>query len=248
MKNIYLTILARFGLSVTPDPKLPDEHLGTFFRQLWRKTHRYTMTTTERMYALYNATEYISRARVYGDVVECGVWRGGSAMVCAYTLKSLHDTHRKLYLYDTYSGMARPGKLDRTVLGNTPAYDIWQRSQRGGSNAWCYAPLAEVQKNLRRTGYPLRNLIFIAGKVEDTIPKLQPKHIALLRLDTDWYASTYHELVHLYPRLVRGGVLIIDDYGHWKGSRLAVDTYFRQHKVKMLLTRIDYSGRLGVKP
>lgn len=205
------------------------------------------MTSAERMYSLYKATEYISKNRISGDIVECGVWRGGSAMVCAYALQKLHDTKRRIFLYDTYSGMAEPDNRDRTVFGNTPAHDIWEKSRKGDSNEWCYASLDDVKTNLFHTKYPKRNLKFIEGRVEDTIPKLMPKRIALLRLDTDWYASTYHELTHLYPRLVSGGVLIIDDYGHWKGARIAVDKYFRKQNISILLNRIDYTGRIAIK-
>jgi O-methyltransferase len=87
----------------------------------------------------------------------------------------------------------------------------------------------------------------VKGKVEDTVPKNAPEKIALLRLDTDWYESTRHELVHLFPRLVPGGVLIIDDYGHWQGARKAVDEYIAGNQVKILLNRVDYTGRIGVK-
>jgi predicted kinase len=66
-------------------------------------------------------------------------------------------------------------------------------------------------------------------------------------LDTDWYESTYHELVHLFPKLVKGGVIIIDDYGHWKGAREALDQYFKEQNVQILLNRIDYTGRIGIK-
>jgi hypothetical protein len=88
---------------------------------------------------------------------------------------------------------------------------------------------------------------FVKGLVEDTLPSSAPESIALLRLDTDWYESTRHELIHLFPRLVSGGVLILDDYGHWQGARKALDEYFEEHGVKMLLNRIDYSARIGVK-
>src|ERR1051325_10354963 len=88
----------------------------------------------------------------------------------------------------------------------------------------------------------------LEGTVEETIPAQAPERIALLRLDTDWYESTRHELVHLYPRLVPGGVLIIDDYGHWEGARKAVDEYIAQNNLRLFLNRIDYAGRLAIKP
>jgi O-methyltransferase len=66
-----------------------------------------------------------------------------------------------------------------------------------------------------------------------------PERIAMLRLDTNFYSSTKHELTHLYPRLSRGGVLIVDDYGAYQGSRLATDEYFRHNNMKILLSRVD---------
>ncbi|HYM86681.1 MAG TPA: TylF/MycF/NovP-related O-methyltransferase, partial [Pseudoxanthomonas sp.] len=74
-----------------------------------------------------------------------------------------------------------------------------------------------------------------------------PECIALLRLDTDWYESTRHEMIHLFPRLCVGGVLILDDYGHWLGARRAVDEYLGEHNVPLFLQRIDYTGRYAVK-
>jgi O-methyltransferase len=112
---------------------------------------------------------------------------------------------------------------------------------------WCYAALDEVRRNVGEMGYPGEKLHFVQGKVEDTIPGSAPEQIALLRLDTDWYESTRHELIHLYPRLSAGGVLIVDDYGHWQGSRRAVDEWIAQAGVRILLNRIDYTGRVAVK-
>jgi hypothetical protein len=97
------------------------------------------------------------------------------------------------------------------------------------------------------TAYPGSHIHYVKGRVEDTIPKHAPQAIALLRLDTDWYESTRHELEHLFPRLVRGGVLILDDYGHWKGAKEAVDEYFAKLGRSPLLQRLDYSGRLAIK-
>jgi O-methyltransferase len=78
-------------------------------------------------------------------------------------------------------------------------------------------------------------------------PDILPRPISLLRLDTDWYESTHHELLHLYPMLVQNGVLIIDDYGHWEGCKRAVDEYFEENRMPMLLHRVDYTGRAGIK-
>src|SRR5262249_46950150 len=160
--------------------------------------------------------------------VECGVWRGGSMMLAAETLKSLGDVSRSLYLYDTYEGMSKPTDKDVNFKN-----DSWRKGftfvedqeyavaeRRANSLA---VSLEQVKQNFAQTGYPMDCVQFIKGKVEDTIPNVIPDQIALLRLDTDWYESTAHELNHLFPRLVEGGVLILDDYGHWKGAREAVD-------------------------
>ncbi|MDA0653017.1 MAG: macrocin O-methyltransferase, partial [Proteobacteria bacterium] len=96
-------------------------------------------------------------------------------------------------------------------------------------------------------GYPFDRFNLSAGDILQTMPKAAPGKIALLRLDTDWYESSRHELDHLYPRLESGGVLIIDDYGDWDGARLAVDEYFAQASVFPLLCRIDGTGRIAVK-
>jgi hypothetical protein len=98
------------------------------------------------------------------------------------------------------------------------------------------------------TGIDAGRLHFVKGPVEETIPASVPERIALLRLDTDWYESTRHELIHLFPRLAAGGVLIVDDYGHWRGCRRATDEYFEQTGVHILLHRVDYTGVIGVKP
>jgi hypothetical protein len=98
------------------------------------------------------------------------------------------------------------------------------------------------------TGYPADRLHLVQGKVEDTLPGAAPARIALLRLDTDWYESTRHELVHLYPRLVPNGVLIIDDYGDWVGAKEAVDEYFAAQPFQPFLSRMDHTGRLAIKP
>ena len=205
----------------------------------------FTMTSVERIVALIQATRYVVENGLKGDFVECGVWRGGSMMVVAYVLQRLADTSRKLYLYDTFTGMSAPTERDQQFDGASASQLLDATVKDTG--IWCYANKQEVITNLRMTGYPDQNIHLIEGKVEETIPGTLPESICLLRLDTDWYESTKHELTHLYPRLVRYGVLIVDDYGHWRGAKTATDEYFNQFRIKPLLQRIDYTGRLVVK-
>jgi O-methyltransferase len=224
----------------------PD--LDPAFVELYERAAPYTMTSVERMYALYQGLRHIEAAGLEGDVVECGVWRGGSSMLAAATLRVLGDETRTLWLYDTFEGMSEPGERDVALTGVRMA-DVWDRHRDDhASDLLCYSTLDEVRANMAGAGLPEGRLRFVQGKVEETIPGEAPERIALLRLDTDWYESTRHELEHLYPRLAPGGVLIIDDYGHWQGARQAVDEYLAGLDAPVLLHRIDYTGRIGLKP
>jgi hypothetical protein len=215
-----------------------------------RRVRRYTMTSPRRIAALCDGVEYAVRAGVPGAVVECGVWRGGSMMAAALTLMRLDAADRDLYLFDTFAGMPPPTEEDKFSAydGYNPMRH-WRRRQRSsGVNAWHYVPAEDVRAAVLSTGYPAERVHLIEGRVEDTLPGAAPDQIAVLRLDTDWYGSTRHELQHLYPRLSPGGVLILDDYGHYEGARRAVDEYFEARGERLLLNRIDYTGRVAVKP
>lgn len=202
----------------------------------------YTKTGHARLSALISAVRNVCDAGVEGDIVECGVWRGGSMMAAAMTLQELGQS-RVLHLFDTFDGMPPPGAEDVDLRG-VHAASIMAREQKETGEVFSWSPLDDVCKNMAATGYPQELVRFVKGMVEDTIPSEAPETIAILRLDTDWYASTKHELEHLYPRLSVGGVLIIDDYGHWGGARKAVDEYFAGG---VELTAIDYTGRMLTK-
>jgi O-methyltransferase len=203
------------------------------FVDLYERCREFTMTSIQRMDALHTAVRYVVRADIPGDVVECGVWRGGSSMLAAGTLKEL-GASRTVWLYDTFEGMTAP-----TYNDGAEALETW--SQQG--NRWCNADLEDVRRNMASIGYS--HVRYVKGPVEHTIPGEIPERISLLRLDTDFYKSTQHELEHLWPRLSPGGVLVLDDYGRWEGQRRAVDEYFNR---PLLLTRLDSPGRIAVKP
>lgn len=206
------------------------------FREIYALCREYTMTSEQRMMAVYSSIAHIcSTPNMNGDIVECGVWKGGSMMMAAMALMKYGNTSRKLYLYDTFEGMTEPGPMDYD-RHKTKAEKLFKKGS-------LKEPLPGVIKNMSLTGYPAENIIYVKGRVEDTIPSTMPERIALLRLDTDWYESTRHELEHLYPRLIEGGVLIVDDYGHWCGARKAVDEYMPGKE----WFKIDYTGRMLLK-
>ncbi|MBL7717920.1 MAG: class I SAM-dependent methyltransferase [Flavipsychrobacter sp.] len=219
------------------------------FIDLYNICKPYTMTSIERMYALYKSVEYILKHDIPGDFYECGVWRGGSSMMIALTLEKFKSRDRSLFLFDTFEGMSAPGDADLDGEGNS-ARSLLEKARPGNTlnNIWCYADLNDVQNNMNRTGYPADKVHYVKGKVEDTLPAFQSQEkLALLRLDTDWYESTRMELEYLFPKLEAGGVLIIDDYGFWQGAKKAVDEYMEKNKVKILLNRIDDTGRVAIK-
>ncbi|MDE2082003.1 MAG: class I SAM-dependent methyltransferase [Burkholderiales bacterium] len=249
MKQQIKKALAGLGYELSPIAAREAQaiaDLDAADRAIVQRVAPYTLTGLERRASLIGAVDHLVRHRIEGDIVECGVWRGGSMMAVALALLARGDTARHLYLYDTFEGMSEPGVADRSHTGEAAA-DQLARTARG-QGVWCEAGLDDVQANLWATGYPREHIHFVQGKVEDTIPATLPGRIALLRLDTDWYESTRHELQHLYPRLQRHGVLLIDDYGHWQGARQAVDEYFAGHGPELFLHRVDYTARLLIKP
>ncbi len=243
ISSLVNSLLSHLGYKIS-HLYLPDDPI---FLQIMHDVKKLTMTSPDNMYALYSAVKYLTTANIDGDIVECGVWKGGSMLLCAKTISKYNFVPRNLYLYDTFRGMSEPDNVDVSLKSAQAALKYWKKKKNINYNSWCYATLEEVKKVFSRTEYPQELLHFIKGKVEDTIPADVPSKIALLRLDTDWYTSTYHELKYLYPKLVKGGVLIIDDYRAWKGSKEAVDKYFTERNIKMLLLGIDSSAVIGIK-
>ena len=235
VKNFICRLQHRF---FTPREKLPPD-FDSQTLAIIQKVRPYTMTAPESLSELCSAVRYLVKNNIAGDFAECGVWKGGSVMAILYTLRDLNVADRNIYLYDTFEGMTEPTNVD-VDLNGASAKDLM------AGYDWVRVGLNEVQQNILSLGYPADKIHFIQGKVEDTLPCRAPSQLALLRLDTDWYESTLHELECLYPRMVKGGVLIIDDYGHFQGARKAVDEYFEKEKIKMYLHRVNYTVRAGV--
>lgn len=219
-----------------------DASLSAFEKEIYSKCKTRTMTTPNSISNLLLAAEYLSIEKIQGAYVECGVWRGGSAIAfCLGTIKKDLDK-REVYLYDTFEGYLGTSKEDFQIQdGKSP-----QELYKGDSNYLCSAELHDVQSGVEASGYPLDLVTYVVGDVLKTIPDILPKSIALLRLDTDYFDSTLHELKHLFPLVTPGGVIIIDDYDHWNGSKKACDDYFKSINEEVLLMRME-AGRMLIK-
>ena len=220
----------------------PDIDKDPVFMDLYQQVMPYTMTSKEAVFALYTSVNYVLDQNIPGDIVECGVWRGGSSLLVALIMKARNISDRKLYLYDTFQGMTPPTEFDVYKRGDT---GLEMMEQYGDDIGWCYALLDDVKAAFSTHNFDFE-ILFVKGDVVETLATIKPETISILRLDTDWYESTAAELEQLYPRLSKGGVLIIDDYGSWEGSRKATDDYFNQVPAPML-NRIDREVRLGIK-
>jgi O-methyltransferase len=238
------------AMSDKPFKDLQSDPDDLAFHAIAARVQPYTMTMREgpeAAYALFQAVRYVTANKIKGAIAECGVWRGGSMMLAALALRHFGDTAREFYLYDTYEGMTRPDDVDVDYDGN-PMRQAWAEAQRDGKVIGYGGAVETVRSYLKTTGYPMEKMHFVAGDVLETIPATLPGAIAILRLDTDWYKSTLHELTHLYDLLSPGGVMIIDDYGWCRGARQATDEFFAGRDFSPLMQRLNQGARLVIKP
>ena len=198
----------------------------------------YTMTSGERLLHTIRTVRQLDKNNIKGDIVECGVWKGGHP-IAAYLANT--NTQRHFWLYDTFDGMTIPTQHDYKIkqktslniatntITSTPVTKLAEnnpKAKRGFEN-WCAASLEEVRGNVNQF-IPSNLTKYIKGDVVNTLQDSnnRPNKIALLRLDTDWYESTFAEIMNLYPKLSVGGIMVLDDYLTWEGSRKAFNEVF----------------------
>ena len=249
IKKILNNILSYFNHSIIHSDELGYlkkntiiEEKNEYEKNLITKAKKFTSVGTIPTWMLINSIKYIHKNKIEGDFVEAGVFRGGNLII----YKEMNDIlklNNKIYAYDTYEGMPQPNEKLDIKWNNTKADYVYNHVKKDN---WCKCSLDNVKSNLLSEINNLDNIIFIKGLVEDTlkIEKNLPKKISLLRLDTDFYESTKIELEILFPRLSQGGILIIDDYGNWKGAKKAVDDYFKNSP---FLIYLDHGVRMLIK-
>lgn len=209
---------------------------------------KYSMTGELRMSILINLVKLINKNKIKGDFVECGVWRGGNIMLFQKLIEYLSIKDKIVYGYDTFEGMTLPSKFDVYQNNKSAKFlmnkEIKNQNLQHTIHAIC--SLDQVKNNIKKIT-KTNSIKLIKGDVKKTlmINENLPKKISILRLDTDFYESTKIELEILYPKVQIGGILIIDDYGEWKGSKKAVDEYFKDNIP--FLHIVDQSCRYLIK-
>ncbi len=209
-----------------------------------------TMSSFERLATLWQQVSYLDRHKIAGALVECGVWKGGSAgmMALAHLQEAQGHPTRPLHLFDSFEGLPEPGALDGQRAED---YSGNRMNGKMESIGKCVGPIEDVKRLLfAELHYPEKLVHFHQGWFQDTMNEnlVEPARISLLRLDGDWYESTMVCLKVLYPRVVSGGIIVMDDYGHWEGCKRATDEFLATLHQPIYLHHIDYTGRYWIKP
>ncbi|PHR62704.1 MAG: macrocin O-methyltransferase [Robiginitomaculum sp.] len=245
MRRLISSIFEKFGYKIIREKK------GEFspeFLEEYTKISDLTMVDRSGALAVWDAVDHVVNRSIEGDLVECGIWRGGISILMARRLATLGSKTRKLWLFDTFEGMSEPTEVDMDKHGVAASDQLSQASKTDEeNNVWAYASDEAVASNFRKSGVDPSICNFVKGKVEDTIPKNMPKKISILRLDTDWYESTKHELEYLYPKLSTGGVLLIDDYQYWGGCHQAVEEYFSDKSQRPFFATLANGSLVSIK-
>lgn len=207
---------------------LSDEEIIAFVQP-------YTMVSRERLENALHLVQRVVEEQISGDFVEIGVWRGGVVMAICLKLKQLGVQNRHVYGYDTFEGMTAPTNDDKTFRD-----ELAEQLLSTSPSIKCYSSYDETKQNTDMVQYP--HIHLRKGDICKTPVRDIPNKIALLRLDTDWYESTKFELDFFEPRVTSNGFIIIDDYGHWKGCKKAVDLFLEQNP-NIIMQTIDYTGR-----
>lgn len=208
----------------------------------------FTMEPLARLVNTALTVIHVIQKNTQGDYVECGVFKGGQGILAAGIFINRRQNDRKVFLFDTYSGAPKPGIYDSRISNGELARHKWAET----NGNWMNAGLREVKSNFAQLGVSMDNVRFVKGDVRETLYEKEniPGRISVLRLDTNQYDSVKVEMDRLYPILSKGGILVINDYGFWAGTKKAVDEYFMFNHDGLeapFFIAVDTAARFGVK-
>lgn len=205
------------------------------------KIKPYTMVSYSRLLNVCELSKKVEKDKLDGCFVECGVWRGGCAAVMA-SIAHRARSNRRIWLFDSFEGLPEPSEKDGNLA---KAYADGKNFGRLRSIGKAVASLSSVEELLfSKLGLSKENVSIVKGWFQETLPyyKEEIGPIAILRIDADWYESTKLCLEYLYDNVVRGGYVILDDYGCWEGCRRATDEFLEERNSRVELQKIDSTG------
>jgi hypothetical protein len=206
----------------------PNEREHARMDRIVRAVKGYTVLSEPRLINLYKLAKEVDELSLPGDIVECGVFNGGSAAtIAAACLKS----HRKrnIWLFDSFQGLPKPSDEDGTI------------AQSKFHEGWCSGDTFTVREIFQTLGVPESRVRIVSGWFQDTFPSIEIQPIALLHIDADWYESVKLCLEKFYDNVCRGGFIILDDYGRWEGCRRATDEFLIKRQLNIRLNGVDVS-------
>lgn len=246
LKNGIKFLLKKLGYKLVLKDHDKIEEINIPQKLLIKTSQKYSMTNERRLWSLLQSMQYVIQNKIDGEFVECGVWKGGNIILFKKYLEE-KKIKKNIYAYDTYDGMPKPGIFDYKLgyFKKEFGLNIYNVKKKN----WNKIDLNTVKSNILNECDDIDNIHFIKGLVQDTLTKNDnlPEKISILRLDTDFYESSKKELEILYPRLSKGGILILDDYGTWTGVKQAVDEFFEKKGEIPFLHFVDYGCRLLIK-
>ena len=246
--NIKIQYLDAYERAFPVEASPSDIEIIKYVRGKNNKNGKLTICNEARLWAAISSVNHVVKNDIPGDIVECGVWRGGCSLAMALKLKEL-NSNKKLFLFDTYQGMTEPSLYDKKPYKKLNVLKKFNKLNKKTHNEWCYASISDVKYQFNCFNL-LDKVTFIEGDIRQTLinPSNLPSKISILRLDTDFHDSTECSLQNLFPLLEKNGICLIDDYGCWEGARKAVDDYFEKNLTyRPMLWMTDVSERVFIK-
>ena len=215
----------------------PSKRSFYLARLLLRVKPQYTMVSVKRLINLYELVRRVNATDLPGDIVECGVWNGGSAAIMRAACRDDRNYLRTFWLFDSFAGLPTPGSKDG------------ERAQDAYFEGWCYGRVEKVTQIFNQLHLSLEPVRIIAGWFDSTLRAEPIKTIALLHIDADWYESVKVVLEELYDKVVDGGFIVLDDYWTWQGCQQAITEYLKEHQIEgVVFKSVDSHGAYFQKP
>lgn len=258
LKKIIKSIINKYGYNIQKKVLLGYDYEEEALEQI-DIIRKNTMLPSIRLISLYQQVVFCEKNETDGCFVECGTWKGGAVGLMALGNQNYGKKRRHIHLFDAFQDICEP---DETMDGEKAIKETkkWSSGKKSGK----LRPLTgfydsiggpgTLEENIilleQTIGYDPQYIHYHEGWFQDTLPNDagEISDIAILRLDGDWYESTKICLDFLYDKVVSGGFVIVDDYGHYEGCKKAIDEFIQKNNLKVFLNHIDYTCIYWIKP